>query len=125
MLVLVDTSIWIDHLRKQNSLLMGFLEEGVVLMHPYIRGELALGNMKNRGEILRFLEALPEAESATDDEVFHVIAAKQLWGQGIGWVDAHLVASALLTPACSLWTRDTCLRDVAARAGAKQFHGAI
>jgi predicted nucleic acid-binding protein len=124
MLILADTSIWIDHLRKGNSLFKDFLEEGVVLMHPCVLGELALGNLKNRAEILRFLEALPESEAATDNEVFHVINTKELWGRGIGWIDAHLLASSMLTSACVLWTLDTSLRDSAAKAGAKLFHGA-
>jgi predicted nucleic acid-binding protein len=125
MFILADTSVWINHLRQQNTLLAGFLEENVVMMHPCVRGELALGNLKQRAEILRFLEALPEAEAATDDEVRHVIESKKLWGRGIGWIDAHLLASALLTSACSLWTLDMPLRMAAGAAGARLFHGAI
>jgi predicted nucleic acid-binding protein len=125
MLILADTSVWINHLRKQNSLFAGFLEESVVLMHPCVLGELALGCLKQRAEILRFLEALPEAEVAADDEVRHVIESKRLCGQGIGWIDAHLLASALLTSACSLWTLDIPLRTAASAAGARLFHGAV
>jgi predicted nucleic acid-binding protein len=99
------------------------LEESVILMHPCVIGELALGNLKNRAEILRFLEALPETEVATDDEVLQVIGRQELWGMGIGWIDGHLLAATLLTPACALWTRDGPLRTVAAKAGAKLFHG--
>jgi predicted nucleic acid-binding protein len=125
MLILADTSVWINHFRKRNCLFAGFLEESAVLMHPCVLGELALGNLRQRAEILRFLEALPEAEAATDDEVRHVIETKRLWGQGIGWIDAHLLASALLTSACSLWTLDMPLRKASAAAGAKLFHGAV
>jgi predicted nucleic acid-binding protein len=125
MLILADTSVWIDHLRKHNSLFAGFLEESAVLMHPCVLGELALGNLRQRAEILRFMKALPEAEAATDDEVRHVIETKSLWGKGIGWIDAHLLASTLLTSACSLWTLDPPLRKASTAAGAKLFHGAV
>jgi len=125
MLVLADTSIWVDHLRKGNTLFAEMLAESAILMHPCVIGELAMGTLKNRAEILRFLQAMPEAEAATDDEVLHVIGSKQLWGLGIGWIDAHMLASTLLTAACALWTLDGPLRNVAAKAGAKLFHGPV
>jgi predicted nucleic acid-binding protein len=125
MFILADTSIWIDHLRKKNSLFSDLLEAGSILMHPCVRGELSLGSMKNRAEILRSLDALPEAEIATEDEVRQVIEIKKLWAQGIGWVDTHLLASALLTASCALWTFDNYLREAATKAGAKLFHGPV
>jgi predicted nucleic acid-binding protein len=125
MLILADTSVWIDHLRLRNRLFAEFLEESSVLTHPCVIGELALGNLRRRAEVLRLLEALPEAEAATDEEVRHLIEAKGLWGQGIGWIDAHLLASSLLTSACCLWTLDVPLRRASAAAGAKLFHAAV
>lgn len=125
MLILADTSVWINHLRKRNCLFAGFLEECSILMHPCVLGELALGHLRQRSEILRLLEALPVAEAAADEEIRHVIEMKGLWGQGIGWIDAHLLASALLTSACSLWTFDQSLKKASAAAGAKLFHGTV
>ena len=118
MLVLADTSIWVDHLRTGNTLLVELLDQGKILMHPSVLGELALGNLKNRSEILQFLNKLPEADVATDEEVLQAIENKRLWGQGIGWIDAHLLASTLLTSSCALWTLDAALRKIAFRAGA-------
>jgi predicted nucleic acid-binding protein len=125
MQILADTSIWIGHLRKGNSLLTTFLEEGAVLMHPCVRCELALGCLKNRSTILSFLTALPQAEVASESEVLHVVEIKKLWSLGIGWVDAQLLGATLLTKDCSLWTTDGALKTASERAGAKIFHGAV
>ena len=116
--VLVDTSVWIDHLRRGNSELAARLEHGDVWCHPFIVGELACGNLANRDEILHRLEALPRAEVAEHPEVLLFLEAHDLPGRGIGWVDAHLLASARLTRLC-LWTLDkqlaTVARDIASR----------
>jgi predicted nucleic acid-binding protein len=125
MLILADTSIWIGHLRTENTLLRTFLEDGVVIMHPCVRCELALGNMRNRSEILSLLARLRESEVATVDEVLFVIEKKKLWGVGIGWVDAQLLAATRLTESCSLWTLDGPLRKACEKAGAKLFHGTV
>jgi predicted nucleic acid-binding protein len=113
MLILADTSVWVDHLRQQDPVLAKLLENGVVLIHPFVRGELALGNLRQRSLILSWLALLPNAKIATDDEVLQMIEKKQLWGKGIGWIDAHLLASTLLTQGCSLWTSDKSLATAA------------
>lgn len=112
MMVLVDTSVWVDHLRRGNADLAGLLEEQEVLCHPFILGELACGNLRKRAEVLALLAALPGANVAEDGEVLHLLEAKRLHGKGLGWVDAHLVASALLTDS-ALWTLDKPLQRAA------------
>jgi predicted nucleic acid-binding protein len=112
-LILVDTSIWIDHLRADNSALKRLLDAGRVLMHPFVIGELALGRMRQREIILAALSDLPRAEVATDAEVLGFVNREALFGRGIGYVDAHLLASARLTAGATIWTRDARLRDVA------------
>jgi len=111
-MVLVDTSVWIDHFRRKNSGLFDLLEEGAVLCHPFVLGELACGNLQNRNEVLDLLQALPMAPLAQRDEVFHLLQEQRLYGQGLGWVDAHLLASAKLM-GCPLWTRDKTLAKAA------------
>lgn len=113
-MILVDTSVWIDHLRQYDTTLAKLLDDGRVLAHPFVIGELALGALKQRGVILDALRGLPAAAVATDGEVMAFIDAHKLFGQGIGYVDAHLLAGARLTHA-SLWTRDKKLRAVAER----------
>ena len=125
MRILADTSIWVGHLRAENTLFKSLLEDGVVLMHPSVRCELALGSMKNRAEILSLLASLPESEVASNDEVLYVIETKNLWDLGIGWVDAQLLAATRLTIDCSLWTFDGSLRKASEKASAKLFHGTI
>ena len=112
-MILVDTSIWIDHLRADNSALKRLLDAGRVLMHPFVIGELALGRMRQREIILAALSDLPRAEVATDAEVLGFVNREALFGRGIGYVDAHLLASARLTAGATIWTRDARLRDVA------------
>ena len=92
--VLVDTSVWIDHLRSSNSELAARLDRGDVWCHPLVVGELACGNLANRREILRLLEALPQAGVAEHHEVLAFLEAHQLPGRGIGWINAHILASA-------------------------------
>jgi hypothetical protein len=119
-MILVDTSIWIAHFRKGGSRLAELLSEGLVLVHPFIVGELACANLKNRARILSDLEVLPCALSATHEEVMRLIEDRKLWGLGIGWIDAHLLASALLSD-CQLWTMDRRLVRAAAASGAKLY----
>ena len=115
-MALVDTSVWIDHLRRGSAELSGLLDQGAVLCHPFVVGELACGNLRRRDEILGHLQALPEAVTASHDEVLHLVHDQRLQGQGIGWVDAHLLASARLS-GCRLWTRDRALAAMAAMLG--------
>jgi predicted nucleic acid-binding protein len=104
--ILVDTSVWIDHLRQTDHELSRLLDQGLVLAHPFITGELALGNLQNRATILDALQSLPQATIATDTEVMHLIDHNALFGMGIGYVDAHLLAAVRLTIGSSIWTRD-------------------
>ena len=112
-MILVDTSVWIEHLRAGNDRLKALLFDEQVLCHPFVVGELACGTLQRREEILTILKALPEAHLLDHDEVMNFLEARSLYGRGIGWVDAHLLASTLLT-GCSLWTLDKPLRRAAA-----------
>ena len=112
-MLLVDTSVWIDHLRKGDEALVEALENDAVIMHPHVLGELALGNLKDRSAVLSLLRNLPEAVVATDDEVQSMIEEQSLFGRGIGYTDAHLLVAARLTPEARLWTRDRRLSAVA------------
>jgi hypothetical protein len=116
-MILVDTSVWIDHLRSSEELLVGLLNEGRVLAHPFVIGELALGNLQNRGEILAALQDLPQAPLASADEVLRFVMDNRLHGIGIGYVDAHLLAALRLEPGATLWTRDQRLLAAGARLG--------
>lgn len=114
-MILVDTSVWIDHLRTGDKSLSKLLDAGSVLSHPFVTGELALGNLRQRAAILDALSDLPQAEVATDGEVRNFIDVHALFGRGIGYVDAHLLAAVRLTAGASLWTRDKRLHRVAER----------
>ena len=116
-MILVDTSVWIDHLRSGEPALAMALEGGRVLMHPFVLGELACGNLKNRDEVLTLLGDLPAAPTATDPEVLGLIERRDLMGRSIGYIDAHPLASAALSDAGQLWTRDGRLAAVAAKLG--------
>ena len=111
-MILVDTSVWIDHLRKGASELASLLNEGAVLCHPFVIGELACGNLKNRHEIFSLLEALPTCTVASHKEVLHLVSHRKLHGKGLGWIDMHLLASALLSNT-TLWTKDKTLAAAA------------
>lgn len=117
-MVLVDSSVWIEHLRKGHAGLAALLNEASVLMHPFIIGELACGNLKHRAVIMNNLVELPSAALATHEEALDLLHDRKLWGRGIGWIDAHLIASALLSR-CRLWTLDERLNRAAAAAGVK------
>ena len=119
-MILVDTSVWIAHFRKGGSRLGELLSEALVLAHPFVVGELACGNLRNRVRILTDLEVLPSAVYATHAEVMRLIEDRELWGLGIGWIDAHLLASALLSN-CQLWTMDRRLVRAAAAAGVRVY----
>jgi len=108
-MVLVDTSVWIDHLRNGVTLLEDLLSSGDVTIHPFVIGELACGNLSNREEILSLLSALPTVKLATHSEVLHLVEKHGLSGRGLGWIDVHLLASALLS-GVALWTVDRRLK---------------
>lgn len=116
-MILVDSSIWIDHLRTGEPRLADQLNAGRVLTHPFIVGELACGNLKNRKEVLSLLHDLPAAPVATDEEVLFFIEKRALMGKGIGYVDAHLLAAIAATGTGRLWTRDKRLDAVAGSIG--------
>ena len=112
--MLVDTSVWIDHLRRGNAQLAAHLENGSVESHPFIVGELACGTLRRRDEILSLLAALPRVAEAEHDEVLALVASRRLNGRGLGWVDVNLLASALLGRT-TLWTLDKRLATQARR----------
>jgi predicted nucleic acid-binding protein len=115
--ILVDTSVWIDHLRAGDDALAGLLESERVLTHPFVIGEIALGALRERDRILQALHDLPRASGATDAEVIELVEHNRLFGSGIGYIDAHLLASVRITPGARLWTRDRTLAGVALRLG--------
>lgn len=116
-MILVDTSIWVDHLRAGDDGLVRLLEQTQVLTHPAIIGEVALGSLKGRAQVLGSLGELPQIEVATDAEVLHFIEEQTLYGRGIGYLDAHLLAALRLAPGTLLWTRDQRLLTVAEQLG--------
>jgi len=109
-MILVDTSVWVRHLREGDPDLERLLNNGEVMCHPFIVGELACANLRNRHEILSLLQLLPMATQAKHDEVLHFIEQNHLMGKGLGYVDVHLSASAVLT-GVPLWTRDKALNE--------------
>lgn len=115
-MILVDTSVWIEHLRHGTVGLDVLLNDGYVLCHPFIVGELACGNLRNRAEIISLLQTLPVASPAEDEEVMRLIDNYQLMGKGLGYIDMHLLASAALNKA-SLWTLDKRLYETSAKLG--------
>ncbi len=116
-MILVDTSVWVAHLRANDDVLAGLLDGGMVLAHPFVIGELALGNMRQRATVLSALSDLPRSIVATDAEVLHFIDRNRLFGRGVGYVDSHLLAAARLTAGAELWTRDKRLHGVAVQLG--------
>ena len=114
--MLVDTSVWIDHLRRGNAQLASRLENGEVESHPLVVGELACGILKRRSEILSLLGSLPQVIEAEHDEVLSLVESRRLSGRGLGWIDVHLLASALLQRT-TLWTLDKRLAEQARRLG--------
>ena len=114
-MILVDTSVWVDHLRASDSRLVALLQVGQVLAHPFVTGEIALGNLNQRRAVLGALANLPQATVARDDEVLHFIDRNGLAGTGLGYVDAHLLTSAQLVAGTAILTRDKRLRAAAIR----------
>ena len=116
-MILADTSVWVDHLRASDKALAALLDAGMVLAHPFVIGELALGNLRQREIVLKALADLPHASVATDAEVLHFIERHALFGSGIWYIDAHLLAAVQLTASAELWTNDKRLHSVAAKLG--------
>jgi predicted nucleic acid-binding protein len=110
--VLADTSVWIDFLNEENPGMASLLEQGAVDMHPFVIGELACGNLKDRPAFLARLQLIPRAPSATQDEAMYFLDANKLWGLGLSWIDLHLLLSTRLAGAL-LWTRDKALHKAA------------
>lgn len=116
-MIIVDTSIWVDHLRAGHPTLGTLLERGLVLAHPWVIGEIALGHLARRHEVIGLLEGLPPAAVATTGEVLTLVDRHQLYGLGIGYVDAQLLAATRLTRDAALWTNDKRLAAAASRLG--------
>jgi predicted nucleic acid-binding protein len=115
--ILVDTSVWIDHLRAGDKTLADLLHRGMVLAHPFVTGELALGNLRQRNLVLSALQDLPQTSVATDWEILNYVDRHSLFGLGIGYVDVHLLAAVALTAGAALWTRDRRLHGTADQLG--------
>lgn len=112
-MILLDTSVWIDHLRRGDAQVVSILQSGLALAHPFVVGELACGQLKSRAEILGLLAALPQAKVAQEPEVMLFIERHGLMGRGIGYIDAHLLTATALTEGARLWTRDKRLDSLA------------
>ena len=111
-MILVDTSIWIDHLRSGSPALASLLQSDVVCTHDFVIGELACGNLRNRAEVLGLLQSLPRLSAATEDETLFFIEQQHLMGRGIGYIDAHLLAAAVIRD-IPIWTKDKRLMAIA------------
>jgi len=116
-MILADTSIWIDYLRGGNAAMRSLIQNGRIVMHPFVVAEIALGSLQNRRKTLALMEMLIPVQVAQLNEVRRMIEAQSLYSKGIGLTDAHLVASCLLTPQTQLWTRDAALDRVALQMG--------
>jgi predicted nucleic acid-binding protein len=115
--ILVDTSVWVEHLQSGSAILAELLGDGEVLGHPFVLGELALGNLRQRNDVLQMFRRLPQTTSASYGEVLQLIDREVLFGRGIGYVDAHLLAATRLTVGTKLWTHDRRLHTVAGQLG--------
>jgi len=116
-MILADTSDWIDHFRTGNADMSKLLTQRQIAMHPFIVAELALGSLRDRARALSYLDMLPQVRVAQLDEVRQMIEARSLYSQGIGLIDAHLIASVFLNPGTLLWTKDKRLRGIATALG--------
>lgn len=116
-MILVDTSVWVDHLRSGDAQLMAFLDHGEVMTHAFVLGELACGNLRQRTEVLTLLRRLPQATEIRDEEALLFIERHALMGRGIGYVDVHLLAATAMDGRAKLWTRDRHLRLIADELG--------
>jgi predicted nucleic acid-binding protein len=112
-MILADTTIWIDHIRAEDSTMHKMLDSRQIAMHPFVVGELALGPLRNRLNTLADLDLLPPIPAALNGEVRRMIEDLNLHNRGIGWTDAHLIAAVLIDPSTRLWTRDKTLRSIA------------
>jgi predicted nucleic acid-binding protein len=112
-MILVDTSVWVDHLRRGDAALGAALEANVVTMHPFVIGELACGSLKSRETLLGLLRSLARLAAATDEEVLRFLERHRLMGRGLGYIDVHLLAATALQGDARLWTRDKRLKRVA------------
>ena len=115
-MILVDTSVWVNHLRAADSRLAELLEDGQVLCHPFVVGELACGNLRRRAEVLALLADLPQLPALATEDVMGFVDGHRLMGKGLGWIDVHLLAAAVASRE-TLWTKDRRLADAANRLG--------
>jgi predicted nucleic acid-binding protein len=113
--ILADTSVWVDHLNRTDEKFAALLDRDLVVGHAFVLGEVSLGNLRQRTDVIEMFRALPQASMADDDEVLELIERAGLAGSGIGYVDAHLLAATQLTVECQLLTRDKRLEAVAVR----------
>jgi predicted nucleic acid-binding protein len=111
-MILVDTSVWVNHFRSADAALTQMLDDGVAATHPFVLGELAAANLKSRTATLGYFQALPQASIASEAEVHHFLRAHRLWGLGLGWVDLHLLASATMSR-WKLFTADRAMKNAA------------
>ena len=116
-MILVDSSVWIDHLRRPDETLITLLAADQVLGHRFVIGEVAMGSLRDRTTVIGELRRLLQADVATHQEVMALVDSRQLFGAGLSYVDAHLLGSTLLMPGTALWTRDRRLREAAKRLG--------
>ncbi len=114
-MILADTSVWVDHLNRTDEKFAALLDRDLVVGHAFVLGEVSLGNLRQRTDVIEMFRALPQASMADDDEVLELIERAGLAGSGIGYVDAHLLAATQLTVECQLLTRDKRLEAVAVR----------
>ena len=122
-MILVDTSVWVDHLRRGDARLGALLENARVLAHPFVVGEIACGSLSDRTVVLELLRDLPMAAVAEVEEVLDFIDRHRIHGKGLGYVDVHLLAAVALTPGASLWTRDKRLHEIAMSLGCAHIEG--
>ncbi|SPF33965.1 PilT protein-like [Candidatus Sulfopaludibacter sp. SbA4] len=115
-MTLVDTSIWVDHIRRPDARLIQLMTERSARMHPFVLGELVAGNLPNRPKALRYLESFPQVPAAQESDVHHLLESNHLWAKGLGWVDLHLLAAALIS-GCNLLTADHAMMAAANRLG--------
>lgn len=116
-MILLDTSVWADHLRHRDDKVFALLDDGEVVMHPFVLGELALGHLHPRADILADLSELPTIHVAEPEEVLLLIERQKLVAVGVGYIDVHLLAAAMSADRCQLWTRDKRLGRIATRLG--------
>ena len=122
-MILADSSVWIDHLIVENPHLVSLLQQGQILIHPMVVGELACGNMRGRADVMRLLRVLPRILVATHDEVLYLIESHRFMGRGIGFIDAHLLTSAAMASSAQLWTNDRRLGELANELGVAYGQG--